>query len=45
MTANMVEDESDLRIIAHIIEAAIWYTMAEKVDLKLPESEGEVSLP
>ncbi|KAK4217631.1 hypothetical protein QBC37DRAFT_38828 [Rhypophila decipiens] len=29
-------DESDLRIACRIIEAAIWYTTAEKVDIILP---------
>ncbi|KAM7207701.1 hypothetical protein V8F20_001968 [Naviculisporaceae sp. PSN 640] len=29
-------DENDLRIACRIIEAAIWYTTAEKVDLILP---------
>ncbi|KAM7206806.1 hypothetical protein V8F33_000449 [Rhypophila sp. PSN 637] len=29
-------DESDLRIVSRIIEAAIWYTTAEKVDIILP---------
>lgn len=28
-------DENDLRIVCKIIEAAIWYTTAEKVELKL----------
>ncbi|CAK7206391.1 hypothetical protein SEUCBS139899_009183 [Sporothrix eucalyptigena] len=32
-------DESDLAIIARIVEAAIWYTMAEKVDLNIPQVE------
>lgn len=29
-------DESDLKIIANIIESAIWYTMAEDVKLEIP---------
>lgn len=29
-------DESDLNIICQIIEAAIWYTMNQKVEIELP---------
>ena len=29
-------DESDLRIVRRIIEAAIWYTLSERVELPLP---------
>jgi hypothetical protein len=32
-------DESDLRIVRKIIEAAIWYTTAEKVEIQ-PEAES-----
>jgi hypothetical protein len=32
-------DDEDLRVIARIIEAAIWYTTAERTELELvPES-------
>lgn len=31
-------DESDLRIVCRIIEAAIWYTIVERVELQ-PGSE------
>ncbi|EPE03697.1 hypothetical protein F503_06403 [Ophiostoma piceae UAMH 11346] len=37
-------DLTDLRIIARIIESAIWYTMAKQVDLVLPEPTQEISL-
>ena len=39
MTQTNLTDESDLVIIARIIEAAIWYTMAQKIVLKLPEAK------
>ena len=32
---ELVIDETDLRIACRIIEAAIWYTTAEKVDLDM----------
>ncbi|CAK7226161.1 hypothetical protein SCUCBS95973_006106 [Sporothrix curviconia] len=35
-------DESDLAIIARIVEAAIWYTMAEKVELGISQTEPEL---
>ncbi|KAL1891262.1 hypothetical protein Sste5346_007721 [Sporothrix stenoceras] len=35
-------DESDLAIIARIVEAAIWYTMAQRVELTLPSAEPEM---
>jgi hypothetical protein len=31
-------DENDLRIVCGIIEAAIWYTNAEKVEIQPPSS-------
>ncbi|OAA66716.1 hypothetical protein SPI_01292 [Niveomyces insectorum RCEF 264] len=36
-------DENDLEVIGHIIEAAIWYTMAQKIELKIPPAEPETS--
>ncbi|ERT02878.1 uncharacterized protein SPSK_09483 [Sporothrix schenckii 1099-18] len=35
-------DESDLAIIVRIVEAAIWYTMAQKIQLKVPPAEPEM---
>lgn len=34
-TKSTLSDETDLRIVAKIVEAAIWYTMEEKVDLEV----------
>lgn len=34
-------DESDLKIVCSIIEAAIWYTISEKVEVQ-PPSEQEL---
>lgn len=31
-------DESDLKIVARIIEAAIWYTAAEQVEISVSSS-------
>jgi hypothetical protein len=33
-------DESDLKIVCGIIEAAIWYTIAEKVEVLAPPLES-----
>ena len=32
--ADLLVDENDLRIAYKIIEAAIWYTASEKVDIE-----------
>ena len=32
--ADLLVDENDLRIACKIIEAAIWYTASEKVDIE-----------
>lgn len=31
----MWTDESDLKIVCRIVEAAIWYVIAEKVEIEL----------
>jgi hypothetical protein len=33
---SLAPDESDLRIVCKIIEAAVWYTIAEKVEIPPP---------
>lgn len=36
LTHGAPPDESDLRIVRRIIEAAIWYTLSEHVEIPLP---------
>lgn len=39
LTSSGLLDENDVRIVCKIIEAAIWYTIAEQVEIQpTPES-------